>query len=156
MRHCRLTHGCTNGGLSIENCTNFAQTMERSDNWKLLFVHFWPDHEGDEDQLSISEVIKMDDGRFGCSVPRIHNGNVKAMFGEKWMQTLGQKPQMNGRILKYTVCRRWGEKYFQFRYFGNLRVIFGFIFVRGEKYLGLYLSEEKNIWVYICPMWEYL
>ena len=47
------------------------------------------------------------------------------------MQTLGQKTQMNGRILQYSVCQRWGEKYFQF--WQNAIC---------ESYLGLYLSEE--------------
>ena len=78
------------------------------------------------------------------------NANSRAKTANEWknskihcVPTMGWKVfpisvfwQFASHIWVY-ICQRWK--------------IFGFIFVRGEKYLGLYLSEVKNNRVYICP-----
>ena len=132
-----LPHRCTDRvSLSIENCANFAQTMRR-DNWRLFLCTFpkvvltrsWRRWRPGP----ISEVIKMDDGRFGCSVS--HTTNVKAKYGWKWMQTRGKKLQMNGILHNTTLCGVNGVK--SISNFGRMRF-------------------ASHIWICICPRRTYL
>ena len=126
--------GCTNGGLPIENCTNFAQMMLLlgSDNWKLLFVHF-------------SKVVLTTSWRSWRPDPNIRTHKkgwwqiwlfcvpYNQRKSQVWLEMNADaltKTANEWDTLRYSVGRRWGEKYFHFW----LNTIW-------ESYLGLYLSE---------------
>ena len=130
-----LTHGRMHKWWVADwKCTNFAQMMLLlgSDNWKLLFVHF-------------SKVVLTTSWRSWRPDPNIRTHKkgwwqiwlfcvpYNQRKSQVWLEMNADaltKTANEWDTLRYSVGRRWGEKYFHFW----LNTIW-------ESYLGLYLSE---------------